>query len=113
MNENTHIADLSIGDEFVGFYALKRCELKEYDGGERVDVELSDSSGSLPGVIWDDAQTHHDSLNRGDIVKVMGKVGSYRDKPQVRIQKIRPAEKGEFDPESFDAAAVNQVLSLV
>jgi len=112
MNENTRIADLSIGDEFVGFYALKRCELKEYDGGERVDVELSDSSGSLPGVIWEEARTLHDALNRGDIVKVMGKVGSYRDKPQIRIQKIRPAEKGEFDPESFVPSTPKDVGEL-
>ena len=45
MIENCKIADLKNGDDFVGFYVLKRCELKEYDGGLRLDIELSDSTG--------------------------------------------------------------------
>ena len=101
MNENCTISDLRDGDEFVGFYVLRRCELKEFDGGFRLDVELSDSTGTLPGVIWDDAHEYMKTLKKGIVVKVKGRVGSYRDRPQVRIEKIRPADEDEYIPESF------------
>ena len=101
MIENCTIADLNTGDEFVGFYVMKRCELKEYDGGSRLDIELSDSTGTLPGVIWDDPLEIREQLNKGDVVKIKGRLGSYREKPQVRIDKIRLVEQGEYDLESF------------
>lgn len=99
--ESTRIADLREGDAFVGFYALRRCELKETDGTFRLEIELSDRTGSLPGVIWDEPKSLRDQLSKGSVVKVKGRLGSYRERPQVKIDKIRPAAEGEYDPESF------------
>jgi len=113
MNEHCWIADLKEGDEFVGFYALRRCELKEYDGGFRLDVELADKTGSLPGVLWDDAREYRERLKKGDVVKVRGRLGSYRDRPQVRVDRIRPAEEGEYDPESFVPSTRKDIDELV
>ncbi len=101
MNENVMISELTEGDDLIGLFALKRCELKEYGGGFRLDVELSDKSGSIPGVVWENAQSIKQQIAKGDIVKVKGRLLSYRDMPQMRIDKIRPAEDGEYDPESF------------
>ncbi|GAH42175.1 unnamed protein product, partial [marine sediment metagenome] len=113
MSENIVIADLSEGDEFVGFYALKRCDLKEFDGGFRLDIELADSTGSLPGVIWDDAREQRELLSRGDVVKVKGRLGSYRDRPQIRIDKIRPAKEGEYEPGSFIPSTPKDIDTLI
>ncbi|MFC1528769.1 3'-5' exoribonuclease YhaM family protein [Candidatus Latescibacterota bacterium] len=113
MNENCTISEMNDGDEFVGFYVLKRCELKEFNGGFRVDVELSDSTGTLPGVIWDDAHEYVKTLSKGIVVKVKGHVGSYRDRLQVRIEKIRPAEEGEYVSESFIPSTSKDVNELI
>jgi len=101
MSDQKLLKDVSEGDEFIGFYALKRCELKAFEGGSRLDIELSDSSGSVPGVIWDDVDELREKVSKGDVVKVKARLGSYRDKPQVKIDKIRPAEDGEYEPGSF------------
>ena len=101
MSESKQLMELADGEEFVGFYALKRCDLREFDGGERLDIEIADASGSLPGVVWDDARTLHGSLPKGGAVKVMGRLGSYRDHPQVRVDRIRPAKDDEYDPDAF------------
>ena len=101
MNENISLADLSEGDEFIGFYALKRCELREFDGGFRLDIELSDRTGTVSGVVWDDALELREHLKKGVVVKIKGRLGTYRDRPQARIDKIRLANEGEYDPESF------------
>lgn len=100
-NETPKIADLRDGDEFVGFYALRRCELKESDGAFRLEVELGDRSGVLSGVVWEDARQTKELLAKGDVVKVKGRLGSYRDRPQVRVDRIRKAEEGEYDSGSF------------
>ncbi len=101
MADHPTIDSLAAGEEFVGFYALRRCELKEFDGGIRLDIEIADSTGALPGVIWDDPREAAETLARGAVVKVKGRLGSYRDKPQVRVIQIREAKSGEFDAESF------------
>ncbi len=113
MSEYRAIADLSEGDDFVGFYALKRCDLKEFDGGFRLDIELADSTGSLPGVIWDDARSQRELLNKGDVVKVKGRLGSYRDRLQIRIDKIRPAKEGEYEPGSFIPSTPKDIDNLI
>ncbi|MBN1291609.1 MAG: HD domain-containing protein [Candidatus Latescibacteria bacterium] len=101
MNDNVTIGAISEGDEFVGYYTLKRCELKETDGLYRLELELADKSGSLPAVVWNDAKEVYEQIEKGVVVKVKGRLGSYRDKPQVKIDKIRPAEESEYDPDSF------------
>ena len=101
MNENCSLSELNEGDEFIGFYVLRRRELKESDGLFRLELELSDRTGTLPGVIWEDARELREQLEKGDVIKVKGHLGSYRDRPQARIDKIRLAKEGEYDPESF------------
>lgn len=111
--KTVRIADIREGDEFVGFYVLKRSALKETDGAFRLEIELADKTGSFPGVIWEDAKTSHDTLSKGVVVKAQGRLGSYRDKPQARIDKIRPAKEGEYDSESFIPSIAGDVETLV
>jgi 3'-5' exoribonuclease len=113
MSNNPFIDELNEGDDFTGFYALRRCELKEYDGGFRLDIELADKTGHVPGVIWDDAQDTKELLDRGDVVKVMGKLLSYRDRPQVRVDKIRAAEADEYELDSFVPTTPKDIPELM
>ena len=112
MNENCALAELGEGNEFVGFYVLRRCELKESDGLFRLEIELSDRTGTLPGVIWEDAREIREQLQKGDVIKVKGRLGSYRDRPQARIDKIRLAQKGEYDPETFIPSTPKDINAL-
>jgi len=112
MNNNSIIADLNEGDEFTGFYVLKRCELKEYDGGFRLEIELSDKSGSVPGIIWENVHEIRQQIGKGTIVKVKGRLLSYRDMPQARIDKIRVAQEDEYDPESFIPSTSKDITIL-
>ncbi|MHB9030862.1 MAG: 3'-5' exoribonuclease YhaM family protein [Candidatus Latescibacterota bacterium] len=112
MNEHTLITTVRDGDEFIGFYALKRCDLKENDGSFRLEIELADRSGFLPGVIWDDAKQLKEVIARGDVVKVKGRLGSYRDRPQVRVDKIRRANEGEYDSDAFIPSTESDVEAL-
>jgi 3'-5' exoribonuclease len=99
--EPKRLMDLCEGDQFVGFYVLSRCDLKEHDGGFRLDIELRDASGSLPGVVWDNARDLVQQIPKGSVVKVQGRLLSYQDRPQVKVERIRAAAAGECDPAAF------------
>lgn len=88
----TLIKDLSTNDEFVGFYLLKELELKQTNTSpakDYFDLVLCDASGQLPAKYWDVKETEKDSFSPMTLVKVQGIVQLYREKPQVKITRIR------------------------
>lgn len=88
----TLIKDLSTNDEFVGFYLLKELELKQTNTSpakDYFDLVLCDASGQLPAKYWDVKETEKDSFSPMTLVKVQGIVQLYREKPQVKIIRIR------------------------
>jgi len=113
MTENCLLVDLCEGVEFIGFYVLRRCELKESDGAFRLEVELSDKSGTLPGIIWDNARDLREEFHKGDVVKIKGLLSSYREKPQARIDKIRLANENEYDSEAFIPSTPKDIKKLI
>ena len=100
-SETKRITDIREGESFRGFYVLSRCDLKEYDGGFRLDIELSDASGAVPGVVWDNARDLARECERGMVVIIQGRMLTYNDRPQVKVEKIRPAESKEYDTAWF------------
>jgi len=95
------IRDWEQGERIEGFVALRKLERKEHTGGERLSLEFGDRSGRIEGVMWEGFESIIDDLVVGTVVKVRGVVGSFRDKPQIRVEKIRPAQPDEARPEDF------------
>ncbi|WP_058302037.1 3'-5' exoribonuclease YhaM family protein [Gorillibacterium timonense] len=88
----TLIKDLSANDEFVGYYLLKELELKQTNTSpakDYFDLVLCDASGQLPAKYWDVKETERDNFSPMTLVKVQGIVQLYREKPQVKITRIR------------------------
>jgi len=113
MDKPIFLSDLREGDAVSGFFVLKRCEYKEYEGGSRLDIELADKTAVIPGVVWDNARELCRELSKGLVVRVEGRLSSYRDMPQVRIDSIRPAAEGEYDPSDFLPSTPADVDTLV
>jgi len=91
------ISDFAIGDTITDFFVLASCSLRQYDKGEMLSLEFSDSSGRIAGVVWDAAAGVYNEIKEADVVKVKGVVSSYRDRLQLKIDKMRPAKEGEYD----------------
>lgn len=87
------IADFHMGDEIIGFYVLRRADLKARRDkkGYFLAVDLSDATGHIFGNVWDNAQLAAEHLTPGDIVKVKGQVQSYQGNKQLSINNIRKA----------------------
>jgi 3'-5' exoribonuclease len=89
------------GQRVEAFVALRKLERREYPGGERLSLEFGDQSGRIEAVMWEGFDTAIDELEVGGVVKVRGIVGTYKDRPQVRVERIRAATADEALPADF------------
>ncbi len=91
------IKDLKAGDTVLHFFEVKSKEVrKTRSGQDYLDLLLGDATGGIPAKIWADAIRKWGSdYAPGDIVKVEGRVDTYRDRNQIVVDKIRKADISE------------------
>jgi 3'-5' exoribonuclease len=96
------IATLRPGDEVAGVFACTRKDrLTARTGAPYLAVELRDGTGAVEGRVFRDADRHASAFDRGDIVKVAGRVERFRDALQLDVRAIARAAPGEADPAAF------------
>lgn len=66
-------------------------------GSQLLRVLLADQSGTIAGVYFDVPAYVAESLTEGRGVEVSGRVGEFRDRPQVKIDSIRSTSLDELD----------------
>ncbi|MEI7025543.1 3'-5' exoribonuclease YhaM family protein [Paenibacillus sp. y28] len=90
----TLIKDLVPQDEFTGFYLLKELDVKQTNNTpakDYFDIVLCDASGQLSAKYWDVSPTDKETFFPMGLVKVQGIVQLYREKPQIKILRLRKA----------------------
>ena len=91
MNFNVKISDLTVGQQFEGFYILKEAQAKTTAAGKPfLSAALSDCSGKVPAMVWDYAGPIA-GVDVGKVVKVRGEASEYKGSLQVTVDKIRLA----------------------
>jgi 3'-5' exoribonuclease len=95
------VKDLKPGLEVTEFFVLRKKELKEYNGQRFLKLELGDRSGRIDAVVWNDLDQLYDKAEVGEIVKVKGWVSTYKEMPQIKVDKIRKAKDEEIDLVDF------------
>jgi 3'-5' exoribonuclease len=95
------VKDLKPGLEVTEFFVLRKKEIKEYDGQKFLKLELGDKSGRIDAVLWDNINQAYDQAEVGEMVKVKGWVTTYKEMPQLKVDKIRKAKDGEIDLVDF------------
>ncbi|MEW5924847.1 MAG: HD domain-containing protein [Candidatus Zixiibacteriota bacterium] len=91
------IKDFVISDTVTAFVAVRRKDVKEYNGNTYISFEFGDASGRIQAVWWEPDQSAIEELEEGDIVKIKGTVSQYRGKPQLKVVKLRPAKPEEYN----------------
>ncbi|PKK83386.1 MAG: hypothetical protein CVT49_08735 [candidate division Zixibacteria bacterium HGW-Zixibacteria-1] len=91
------IKDFVISDTVTAFLAVRRKDVKEYNGNTYISFEFGDASGRIQAVWWEPDQSAIEELEEGDIVKIKGTVAQYRGKPQLKVVKLRPAKEDEYN----------------
>src|SRR4051812_46457790 len=107
------ISILRAGDEVAGVFACTRKDrLLSRAGAPYLAVELRDRTGALPARVFRDADLHAGRFDRGDLVRVAGRVERFRDDLQADLRAIARVPAGEADPAAFLPVAFRDLDEL-
>ena len=94
------IAGLEQDRVVEGIYAVAKKErLRTRSGAPYLALELVDPSGRIQARVWSDVDLLDSRFDEGDAVRVLGRVDRSRDRLQLEIRSLEPAE--DLDPEAL------------
>jgi 3'-5' exoribonuclease len=97
------IAELQEDRVVEGVYAVAKKERRRTrTGSDYLALELVDPSGRIEARVWSDVELLDGRFGEGDAVRVLGRVDKYRDRLQLDVRSLEPAEE--------DAAALTPGL---
>jgi 3'-5' exoribonuclease len=96
------VATLRASEQVAGVFACTRKERQISRGGTPyLTVELRDSTGSILARAFRDADLLAGRFERGELVRVAGRVERFREQLQIELDTIARAEGADADPSSF------------
>lgn len=98
------IADLAKFEDqsITSFFAATMKSLRDKKGGDKyLALILTDRTGSMEARMWDNAAEASPEFEQGDVVKLKGLVCRYQERLQIKVERIRAALDGEYDPLDF------------
>jgi 3'-5' exoribonuclease len=96
------IADIKAGDGVDDIFVLSEKILSQKrDGDNFLNVTISDKTGTLKGVVWDNVNQIATGITSGDFAYVNGSVSEYMGALQVVIKKMEPFPPDRVDPSDF------------
>ena len=109
------IADLTKfeNQSVTAFFAASTKSLRDKkDGGKYLALVLTDRTGSMEARMWDNAAEASPEFEQGDVVKLKAQVCRYQERLQMKVERIRAALDGEYDPADFLPATTKDVDAL-
>src|SRR5919109_5071558 len=107
------VAGLRAGDDVDAVFACSRKDrLTARSGLPYLALELRDRSGAIQGRAFRDADLLAGRFERGELVRVRGRVERFRDELQVDVKAIARAPAGEADPAAFLPVAYRDLDEL-
>jgi 3'-5' exoribonuclease len=111
--EVQQIATLRAGDDVQGVFACTRKErLMSRAGTPYLALELRDRTGAIPARVFRDADVAAARFERGDLVRVAGRVERFREELQLDVRAVVRAEADEADPAAFLPTAYRDLDEL-
>jgi 3'-5' exoribonuclease len=93
-------SELQDGDEVLACFVVRECrKLLTRSNQVYLRLVLGDRSGTIDGVIWDDAEAWEGVCTPSSIVGIRGRVSFYQEKLQLRVTSVVPlrAEPGDLE----------------
>jgi 3'-5' exoribonuclease len=107
------VATLRVEDEVDAVFACTRKERQlSRTGSPFLTLELRDSTGAIMARAFREADTLAGRFERGDLVRVRGRVRSFRERPQLELDEIARAEGEAADPARFLPVAYRDIDEL-
>ncbi len=97
MAKETFLKDINVNDEILDFFMVKDIAMKVGSNRKNyLDVTLSDKTGDINGKKWDVSDEEALTLSEihpSDIVRIKSSVSEWNGVKQLRITRIRKAQK--------------------
>jgi 3'-5' exoribonuclease len=107
------IAELAPGRRFSGTYAcVRKDRLSARNGSIYLSLELRDRSGTIPARAFRDVDRLAARFERGDAIRVSGKVERFRGELVAEMEDIRALPDAELDPAEFLPTAYRDAQEL-
>jgi len=107
------IATLRAGEEVDGVFACTRKDRQlTRAGSPYLTVELRDRTGAMTARAFRDADLLGGRFQRGQLVRVRGRVERYREQLQIELSEVAAAEGAEAEPERFLPVAYRDLDEL-
>src|SRR5207248_5389078 len=98
----TTVSALRPGEEVRGVFAcVRKDRLMTRNGSPYLALELRDRTGTIAARAFRDADLLSGRFDRGDLVRVTGKVERFRDELVLEVASIARVEASEADPGQF------------
>jgi 3'-5' exoribonuclease len=105
------VATMRPGDEISAVLACTRKDrLTARTGTPYLSLELRDRTGAIPARVFRDADLQAGRFERGDLVRVAGRVERFRDELQLEVRAIARAD--DADPAAFLPVAYRDLDEL-
>jgi 3'-5' exoribonuclease len=96
------VATLRVDEQVDGVFACTRKERQiSRTGSPYLTVELRDGTGAILARAFRDADLLAGRFERGELVRVRGRVQRFRGALQIELEEIARAQDGEADPTRF------------
>jgi len=100
--KNQFIIDIKAGDSIDDIFVLSEKNLSQKkDGNNFLNVSLSDKTGTLKGVVWDNVDQITAGVTSGDFVYIKGNVNEYKGALQLVIKTMEAFSADDIDPADF------------
>ncbi len=100
--KNQFVNDLSPGVKVDDLFVLSEKNIaQKKDGNNFLHVVLSDKTGKIKGVVWDNLDNIINSIKSGDFVHVKGNVAEYRDSLQLVVKTMEYLAEDSVESADF------------
>src|SRR3954471_16218150 len=107
------VATLRPGQDLAGVFACTRKDrLLSRAGTPYLSLELRDKTGAVPARAFRDADVLSGRFERGDVVRVAGRVERFRDELMVDVRSVARVEADAVDPAAFLPVAYRDLEEL-
>jgi len=106
------IADIREDDHVIGHYLCRfKQSLKTRVGKTYYSLKLQDKTGKVDAKVWELTKDIQD-FNEGDMIKIDATATSYQNGMQLKINKLRRSQEGEYVLEDYIPTTEKNVADM-
>ncbi|HHO76192.1 MAG TPA: HD domain-containing protein [Deltaproteobacteria bacterium] len=114
ISKGKYSTELHDGDSVRCVFLLsERKLLTARNGKPYAKLVFTDKTGSMPGILWEDAHVQTEGIDVGDVVGVRGAVESYEGRVQLRIEKIVKLSENEVDMSTLVLTTKGDITAMM